>query len=112
MEWRFDMGFYDVLKTVSERAGIPVAQIGPAIGRAPSYVSSAAARGSDPSTANAAAMLAACGWSLVAVPSDEVPAGALAVEPPAPSEDAERAALERKRARLRKELAAVDALIG
>lgn len=102
------MGFYDVLKEVSDVSGIPLAKIGPALGRAPSYVSSAAARGSEPSTSNAAAMLAACGYELCAVPRGSVPPGALVVEPPARDGEAERRALERRRDKLRRELAAVD----
>lgn len=82
------------------------------MGRDRSYVSSNQARGSVPSVDNAAAMLAACGWSLVAVPSDAVPPDALVIAAPGPSADAERRALERKRARLAAELAAVDADLG
>ena len=106
------MGFYDVLREAARDAGISLATVAERMGRNRNYVTNNVSRGSAPNVDNAAAMLAACGWSLVAVPSDAVPAGALSVEPPAPPDDAERAALERKRARLRKELAAVDALIG
>ena len=105
------MGFYDVLEKVADETGESFYSIALKIGRASSYVSSAAARGSVPSVDNAAAMLAACGWSLVAVPSGDVPPSALVIEPP-DAGDAERRALERKRDRLRRELAATDALLG
>lgn len=61
-----------------------------------------------PSVDNAAAMLAACGWSLCAVPSDEVPPSALVIAPPAPPEDAARIAMERERAALERRIAALD----
>ena len=82
--------------------------MGVALGHARSYVSAAISRGSVPSVDNAAAMLAACGWSLAAVPSGDVPPSALVIAPPEGDGDAERRALERKRARLAAELAAVD----
>ena len=102
------MGFYDVLKDVSKRSGVPLVGISERLGRNSAYVSTAIARGSVPSVDNAAAMLAACGWSLAAIPSGDVPPSALVIAPPDGDGDAERRALERKRARLAAELAAVD----
>lgn len=110
-EVRFDMGFYDVLAEVSARSGVATTRIGPLMGRDRSYVSGAISRGSVPSVDNAAAMLAACGWSLVAVPSEDVPPSALVVAPPAPPEDVERLAMERERERLASRLAALDAAL-
>ena len=107
MEARFDVGFYEVLDEVAARSGIATTRIGPAIGRARSYVSGNRARGSVPSVDNAAAMLDACGWSLAAVPPS-----ALVIAPPDADGDAGRRALERKRARLARELAAVDEALG
>lgn len=107
------MGFYDVLEEAADNAGMSLAAVGLAIGKNRNYVSGGRVRGSEPSTANAAAMLGACGWSLVAVPTGDVPPSALVIEPPdADPDDAERRALERKRDRLRRELAATDALLG
>ena len=111
------MGFYDVLKTAADAAGMPLARIGQAMGRNASYVSGNMARGSVPQVDNAAAMLAACGWALLAAPADvaadAVAAGALAVEPPAAdAADADRRALERKRERLRRELEQTERLLG
>lgn len=106
------MGFYDVLKEASDVSGVGLTRIGPALGRDRSYVSGAMSRGSVPSVDNAAAMLAACGYALVALPAADVPPDALVVEPPARDDEAERRALERRRDKLRRELAAVDELIG
>lgn len=108
MKVRFDVGFYDVLQEAAEASGVSLNAVGVAIGRSASYVSSSRARGSVPSVDNAAAMLAACGWSLAAIPSDDVPPSALVIAPPDADGDAGRRALERKRARLARELAAVD----
>ena len=111
------MGFYDVLRKAAESAGVPLTHIGPAMGKTAAYVNGGMARGSDPSTGNAAAMLAACGWQLLAAPADvaadAIAAGALAVEPPAADAgDADRRALERKRERLRRELEQTERLLG
>lgn len=111
------MGFYEVLRKVAESAGVSLSAVGLAMGKTRNYVNNGIVRGSDPSTGNAAAMLAACGWSLLAVPpdavADAVAAGALAVEPPAAdAADADRRALERKRERLRRELEQTERLLG
>ena len=106
------MGFYDVLENVSDRSGVSMRQIGPRMGKAPAYVGAARSRGSDPATANAAAMLEACGWRLVAGPAADVPPSALVIDAPAADGDAERRALERKRDRLRRELAATEEQLG
>lgn len=102
------MGFYEVLDEVSARSGVATTRIGPLMGRDRSLVSSSRARGSSPRVDTAAAMLAACGWSLVAVPSGDVPPSGLVIAPPAPPEDVERLALERERERLASRLAALD----
>lgn len=109
----FDVGFYDILKRIAANEEVPITAIGPKIGKGASYVNGGAARGSDPSTSNAAAMLEACGWRLVAVRSDAVPDAAYVIEPPKRDLDAEqRRALERRRDQLRRELEATDALLG
>lgn len=107
------MGFYDVLEQCAAAAGVSSNDIGRRLGRAPSYVSAAAARGSVPSVDNAAAMLGVCDYVLAAVPRGSVPPGALVID--APQVDVverERVALGRKRERLRRELAETDALLG
>lgn len=110
MLWKvmFDVGFYDVLQDAAAASGVSLSSVGVALGHSRSYVLGAMSRGSVPSVDNAAAMLAACGWSLAAVPSGDVPPSALVIAPPDGDGDAERRALERKRARLAAELAAVD----
>lgn len=105
---RLDMGFYDVIRQVADSSGLSLAEVARRMGRAPSYVTGNMARGSAPRVDTAAAMLAACGWSLAAIPSGDVPPSALVIAPPDGDGDAERRALERKRARLARELAAVD----
>lgn len=57
-------------------------------------------------------MLEACGWRLVAVPAADVPSSGLVIDAPAADGDAERRALERKRDRLRRELAATEEQLG
>lgn len=106
------MGFYDVLQTCAATHSMSLRQVSIAMGRNGNYVSGAVTRGSVPSVDNAAAMLAACGWSLCAVPSEDVPPSALVIDPPEQEEDAERRALERRRARLAADLAAVDERLG
>lgn len=108
MEVRFDVGFYDVLREVSARSGVALTAIGPRLGHGRSYATGGEARGSLPRVDTAAAMLDACGWSLAAVPSGDMPPSALVIAPPDADGDAGRRALERKRARLARELAAVD----
>ncbi|THG36848.1 hypothetical protein [Adlercreutzia caecimuris] len=106
------MDYYTALQAAADAEGATLAQVCRDIGRAPSYINSAIARGSDPSTANAAAMLGAVGWRLVAVPAADVPPSALAIDPPAADGEAERRALERRRDRLRRELAATEEMLG
>lgn len=102
------MGFYDVVREAASRSGLPLAQVSLRMGKADSYVNAAISRGSLPRIDTAAAMLSACGWSLCAVPSDEVPPSALVIAPPAPPEDAARIAMERERAALERRIAAID----
>ena len=77
------MDAIDAVKTAAAVSGTPITHIGPAMGKGRNYVSAIALRGSSPQCNTAAAMLAACGYSLVVVPSDSVPAGALVIDPPA-----------------------------
>lgn len=109
---RFDVGFYDVLQEAAEASGVSLSSVGVAMGHSRSYVLGAMSRGSVPSVDNAAAMLDACGWSLAAVPAEDVPPSALVIAPPEEEGDKERRALERRRARLARELAAVDEALG
>ena len=106
------MGFYDVLRSVAETEGLTLADVGRRAGRSASYVTGNMSRGSLPRVDNAAAMLSACGWALVAVRGDAVPAEALEIVGDDDGLDVERRALERRRDRLRRELAETEELLG
>lgn len=106
------MDFYGVLQDVAQAEGMSLSSVGQSIGKNRNYIANAMSRGSDPSTSNAAAMLAACGWSLAALPASDLPPSALVIDAPAEDKDAERRALERKRDRLRRELADTEQLLG
>lgn len=77
------MNAVEAVKAAAADAGMPITHIGRAMGKRDNYVSVAANKGTDPGTAITAAMFAACGYSLVAVPSGSVPPGALVIDPPA-----------------------------
>ena len=79
------MGVYvdsmSAIRAAADASGTPTTHIGPSLGKSSSYFSAYASRGSDPSAGNVARMLGVCGWALVAVPADEIPAGALVIDP-------------------------------
>lgn len=106
------MQFYDAVEHAAKSAGMTLAQVGREAGRTGAYITSARARGSLPKVDNAAAIMEACGWRLVAVPCDSVPADGLVISPSHRGEDQQRAALERRRERLRRELAETEQLLG
>lgn len=106
------MEFYDVVIDAANDAGLSLSQISRRLGKAPNYIANGVGKGASPRLDSATAMLAACGWSLAAMPSDAVPPDALVIDPPDQDEDAERRALERRRARLAADLAAVDEQLG
>ncbi len=109
------MDALDAIRLAAESADIRLSAIGPSLGKSSNYFSATATRGTDPSAGNAARMLGVCGWSLCAVPSDQVPAAALIIGDD--NQDAERikaarrlelerraAALEEDLERIRREL--------
>jgi hypothetical protein len=102
MEW------YEVLYKAAHDSGTPVTAIGPAIGKGPAYVAGGKSRGSVPLVTNAAAMLSACGYALVAVPDSDVPTGALVIDAPSLPVDARKAALVRERDALARRLQRVQ----
>lgn len=106
------MDVYDAVKTAAADAGLSLSQVSRSLGRPSNYIAGGVSRGSVPQADNAAAMLEACGWLLVAVPAADVPPSALVIDAPAAAGDAERRALERKRDRLRRELAATEEQLG
>lgn len=76
------MDAIEAVKAAARATGTPTTHIGPAMGKASSYVASAASRGSDPLTGTTAAMLGVCGYVLAAVPAGApLPPGSMAIDP-------------------------------
>ena len=73
----------DTVKQAAAAAGLPVYEVAQLMGRSPSYISAAIARGSTPKADTLAAMLAPCGYVLAAMPRDDAPASALIIDSPA-----------------------------
>lgn len=98
---------YDVIRAALSDAGITQAQAARSIGRNASYINSSAARGSDPSTGNAAALLAAAGYTLAAIPTELLPPGVMVFDatPPRPER------LAARKQRLEEEADALDELL-
>ena len=75
------MKAYDAVKEVAARSGVSLNSIGREMGKPSNYVSNGASRGSTPKADTLAAMLAACGWSLMAVPPNTEVPGAITIDP-------------------------------
>lgn len=101
------MKFVDLLYEVAARSETPVTRIGLGIGTGREYVSRMKRNGTDPSTANAARMLEACGWKLVALPAGKVPPEALEVSPTTTTDEEKAEALRRQAEQLRKQAEAL-----
>ena len=87
------MNAYDVIREAARRQGLALADIGRSLGKRDNYIASM--RGRNIGSSNLASILAASGYALVAVPADEIPAGALVVDPGAdPDEEIAAAARE------------------
>ena len=80
------MNSMDALRAVAADAGVPITHIGRAMGKRDNYVSVAINKGTDPKAGTLAAMAEACGYALVLLPADDVPDGAVKVDPPAKGE--------------------------
>ncbi len=106
------MRFYDALQKAAADSGMSFTNVSEKIGKNRNYVANNVNRGSDPATSNAAAMVEACGWSLCVMPSGSVPDDAIVIDPPMDDENAERRALERRRDKLRRDLAKTEELLG
>ena len=78
------MKAYDTVRAAAADAGLSLSELSRSLGRPSNYVANGAARGSTPQADTLAAMLAPCGYVLAAVPCDQVPAGALVIDAPAP----------------------------
>ena len=74
------MNAMDAVKQAAERSGTQVTDIGPAMGKSRSYVSTASSKESRPRYDTLAAMLGACNYKLCAVPCEDVPASAIVIE--------------------------------
>jgi DNA-binding phage protein len=101
------MKFIDMIYEVAKMSGMPTTKIGPAVGKNREYVSKIRSAGADPSTANAARMLEACGWKLVALPADKVPPEAMEISPTPTTDDEKAEALRRQAEQLRKQAEAL-----
>lgn len=73
------MQAFEALREASERAGVPMYKIGPAMGKPASYVSTGMARGSSPRCDTMAKMAGVCGYGLALVPVEEMPESALVI---------------------------------
>lgn len=106
------MDWYEVIYKAAHDSGTPVTAIGPAIGKGSAYVAGGKSRGSVPLVTNAAAMLSACGYALVAVPDSDVPHDALVIDAPPLPVDAHKQALKRERDALARRLQRVQSELG
>lgn len=75
------MKTYDAVRIAADSAGFSLAALSRELGHPNSYISGAIARGSAPSTTNAARMFEACGWKLAAIPKSDVPPSAIVIDP-------------------------------
>lgn len=73
------MQAFEALKEASEKSGVPMYKIGPAMGRPSSYVSTGMARGSSPRCDTMAKMAEVCGYALALVPTGDLPESALVI---------------------------------
>lgn len=71
------MYFYDALYKVAKSKGIAIESLSMALGKSPRYIGVGKSRGSSPSVDNAAKMFKVCGYSIIAVPDEEIPENAL-----------------------------------
>lgn len=70
----------DAVKIAASNNGVALYKIGRALGVADTLVNNTITRGSVPRADNLARMLGVCGYTLCAVPDDEIPDGALVID--------------------------------
>lgn len=75
------MDAMNAVKVAARRSGTSLIEIGPAMGKSPSYVSVKTTKGNCPKANTLALMLGVCGWSLVAVPRGSEPADGIVIDP-------------------------------
>lgn len=73
------MNFYDAVREVSVLSGISENDACDKLGKNHSYISKARARGSMPQVDNAAMIMGAFGWELVAIPAGSAPDDAVPI---------------------------------
>lgn len=73
------MDAFDALKEAASRSGMPLRQIGRALGKPDNYVNNSMSRGSTPRCDTMAKMAEVCGHNLALVPSGDLPDSALVI---------------------------------
>lgn len=74
------MNAFDAVRKAATSANIPITHIGPSMGKNAAYISSAASRGSSPQANTLAAIADVLGYSLVLVPSGDVPESGIVID--------------------------------
>ena len=103
------MDMYEVIYSACDYAGISTNECSKRSGRAANYISSMKSRSASIGVPIMVQLLNECNFRLVAVPSDQVPDGALTIEPE-DNEDKRAREQERKKARKAKLLAELEQL--
>ena len=76
----------DSIRTLAARSGHSLRSLSQAAGRSPYYVSAMVGRSSAPGLDTAALLASVAGYSLAFIPADQVPAGAIVIDPPTPAQ--------------------------
>lgn len=103
------MDMYEVIYSACDHAGISTNECSKRSGRAANYISSMKSRSASIGVPIMVQLLNECNFRLVAVPVDQVPDGALTIEPEG-NEDKQAREQERKLARKAKLLAELEQL--
>lgn len=74
------MEVIEAIKAAAAAAGVPTTHIGPAMGKAATYVATMAGKGSAPRVDTAARMADVLGYALALVPVDDVPPSAIVID--------------------------------
>ena len=69
-----------IVREAAKASGKTLSQIGVEMGKSRQYVNAIETRGSTPNANTLAQMLDVCGWSLCALPNEQVPEAALVVD--------------------------------
>ena len=100
---------YDALTQVAKASGIGTTKMSELAGRNKNFVSNSKNKGAIPRVDTYARLLKGCGWSLVAIPDDRVPDGAIVIDAPPITEEDKRLVNERKKAALLRQLDKLEA---